>query len=542
MPITGTFLADFSQFSSAVDGAGAKLRAFEGDAGKAGTSIQTMESAARTSVPMLSQLMGLLTVGTVVAFGREVLSAGSNIQKMSDQMSLGTDEVQRFMHIAGQSDTSVQSLVSAVQNLQQRLGDDNSGAAGAMRRLGINADTFGKLGTYQQVLTLSDALREETDVNQRASDGAALFGKTWKEVGPAITSNMRQIGDQAPIMAEATVESLDRIDDAMKRAEAQAIVWGGSVVLLIENLGNAAGQFVSQFNPEHFGIMTEDLLAMQVALNDPDGLIRALEKAKPPAAELNTGIKALGLSAGEAAALERELTAAAMASIKVNTDAEAAVKKLTDAQVRHLDLILPGMSKLAELERGRAIQAGRDPKFDEMGLKTLDFGLGGKDAAKPFGALAIDMAKQTAIREQTEAEAALALQMKENFLIVGAVGDAHKEAAEKAKQATDDTIKGYAAATQQVTMTGDAIRAYIELQKYSAAANAILDENKLFTSRSQLERISKLPMGGGGGSGVTVHINASNSFLNTPADTQRLAETVGNSVKTQLMGHGRQVG
>lgn len=41
--------------------------------------------------------------------------------------------------------------------------------------------------------------------------------------------------------------------------------------------------------------------------------------------------------------------------------------------------------------------------------------------------------------------------------------------------------------------------------------------------------------------GVTVNINASHSFLNTLSDTQRLAETVGNSVKSQLMGHGRQV-
>jgi hypothetical protein len=287
MPISAKFLADFTQFESATQSAGAKLRTFQGDAGQASTSIKAMETSAISTTSRLSsmsaQLAGMFTVGAVIAFGREVLSAGDRIQKMADQTSIGTEEIQRLQYIAGQSGTSVESLVGAVQNLQQRLGDDNTGAVSAMKRLGINADAFNKLGTYQQMTTLAEAVRRVVDPTEQASVAAALFGKTWKEILPAIKSGMKDVGDQAPIMSDSTVKSLDRIGDALARAKMQSIGLAGVGVLAIEEFGFAIGDMLSRFNPEHFGVATSELLKLQKQLNDPTGLVGALANAESAA-------------------------------------------------------------------------------------------------------------------------------------------------------------------------------------------------------------------------------------------------------------------
>lgn len=272
-----------------------------------------------------------LSVGAVVNFGRSVLQAGDSIQKMSDQTHLSTEEVQRFMYISGQTATPIESLVGAVQNLQQKLGDHDAGAVGALAKLNINLDTFSRLNSYQQMTTLATAVQSIKDPTQQASIAADLFGKTWKELLPAIVAGMKEVGDQAPVMSDHTVKGLDRIGDALIRAHQQATAWGGAVVLAIEEVGFQVGDLLSVFDSEHFGHTTSWMLRMSADLNDPDGLKRALDTTKPPAVALGEAIGALGMSMEEATRIEKALTETAKESIVVNKEAAEAVKRLDDA-------------------------------------------------------------------------------------------------------------------------------------------------------------------------------------------------------------------
>lgn len=289
MAITAKFLADFDAFKASVQGAETSLKNMEATGTRLGTSFDSVKA----------QILGAFTVGALVSFGREILDAGDKIQKMADQTGLGTDEVQKLQYIAGQSGTSIESLVGAVQNLQVRLGDDNTGAAGAMAKLGIHADAFNKLGTYDQMTALADGIRSVKDPTEQASLAAALFGKTWKEILPAIKSGMKEVGDQAPTMAEETVKALDRVGDAMTRSKQQAVTWGGGLLLAIEGAGFAFGDFLSKFNPEHFGVATSEILKMQGAFNDPDGLKGALASIPPFVPPIVEGMHAISVSVAD---------------------------------------------------------------------------------------------------------------------------------------------------------------------------------------------------------------------------------------------------
>jgi uncharacterized coiled-coil protein SlyX len=297
-----------------------------------------VKRAAQATEQMQASLQGLkdeilaaFSVNALVAFGREVLDAGDKIQKMADQTGIGIDQVQKLEHIAGQSGTAIESLVGAVQNLQVRLGDENSGAAGAMAQLGIEMESFTKLNGYDQMTLLADAIKDIHDPTEQASLAAALFGKTWKEILPAIKSGMKETGDQATIMADDTVKALDRIGDSMKSLHETAIVVGAFFVTAIENAGFAVWNFISIFDPEHFGRTNLEMLKLYGTLNDPNGLLSAMAKIPPVAKDVGAGLKSVALNAAQAAEVSKDLTRQGEESIKMHEAAAKAAKAHADA-------------------------------------------------------------------------------------------------------------------------------------------------------------------------------------------------------------------
>lgn len=353
MAITAKFLADFDAFKASVQGAETSLKNMEATGSRLGSTFDSVKA----------QIVGAFTLGALVSFGNQILEAGDKIQKMADQTGLGTAEVQKLQYIAGQSGTSIESLVGAVQNLQVRLGDDNTGAAGAMAKLGIHADAFNKLNTYDQMTTLADGIRSVKDPTEQASLAAALFGKTWKEILPAIKSGMKEVGDQAPIMADETVKALDRVGDAMTRSKQQAVVWGGGLLLAIEGAGFAFGDFLSKFNPEHFGVATSEILKLQGAFNDPDGLKGALASIPPFVPPIVEGIKAIGVSATDEKRAWTELGVEGVAAhAKLAAETKAYGELLKEVQKIEGDRktqFLTGLLDMSAAEQA-ASQAGFD--------------------------------------------------------------------------------------------------------------------------------------------------------------------------------------
>ncbi len=269
----------------------------------------------------------------VVEFAKGMLEAGHNIEKMAAQTGIGVDQVQKLQYIAGQSGSAVESLVGAMQNLEQRIGSENSGAAGAMAKLGIEMDSFNKLNGYEQMALLGDAITSIKDPTEQASDAAALFGKTWKEILPALKSGFKETGEQAAIMSDETVKALADGEKRMLAFKQTLTSWAGTALGAFEKVGNAVGQFLSTFNPEHFGVTTNQVLKFAAAVNDPTGLYGALSKVEPKALEVGAALGSVALSASEAAGITIDLVRQGNESIKMH---EAAAKA-AEAHAKELD-------------------------------------------------------------------------------------------------------------------------------------------------------------------------------------------------------------
>ena len=210
-----------------------KLKGVDAAARDVGTSAsRSFQAAGGHTTAWAGQLKSLATtigvtfsVGALVGFGRELLRMGDSIQKAADQASLTTEEVQRLNFVADQSGVSFEGIVSAVQNLQQRLGEGDAGAVGGLKALGIKTKDFLALSPYEQFLRISEGAGKIENPMKRAALMADLFGKNWKEIGPAVTAEIRAIADAAPVMSDKTVKALDAAGDAWSKFTLQIKVW-----------------------------------------------------------------------------------------------------------------------------------------------------------------------------------------------------------------------------------------------------------------------------------------------------------------------------
>src|SRR5262245_6469142 len=181
-------------------------------------------------------LAGAFAVDKIKGFASTILDTADKVQKFADQAGITTDEVQNLNYIAGQTGVSAEGMVSAIQNLTDKLGSGDTGATGAMEKLKINTDDFLKLDPYQAFMKLAEGINAIQDPTEKAKRAHELFGKSWKEIMPAVIADMKEMEDQAPKMSEATIKSLDAAGDKLQELHDRLIVWGGNVVDVLSKI------------------------------------------------------------------------------------------------------------------------------------------------------------------------------------------------------------------------------------------------------------------------------------------------------------------
>lgn len=225
---------------------------------EAPASVQALAAATQGAEAEMSALGGTVQeVGGMIAeyfvaekiieFGASAVEAGANIEKMSEQTDMSVNEVQRLNYIAGQTDTSVDGLVSAVQNLTLKIGKGDAGATGALAELGINMKQFMDADPYQRLVQISAGFANIESATDQARIGNELFGKAWKANMPAIKSDMDAIGDRAVVMSDKSVKGLAEM------THAGSALWTGIKSVAGEFIADAADMTTSIIDFETTG-------------------------------------------------------------------------------------------------------------------------------------------------------------------------------------------------------------------------------------------------------------------------------------------------
>ena len=464
--LTGRFDADFSNFTTAVDGATVKLKGFEADSNKVGQALTRMtdsfsgqkvmqEAALMTeavermggvsqlttkelqriaptvneaiekmnllgvAVPedmqkiaaatkgvttemsgmgdVMGEIQGMVagafTVQAVLNFGKQILDTSDAIIKMSDQTGMTIEQVQRLQYVSGQTSVSMESMVSAAQNVTAKLGDDDEGLNAGLKKLNINVDEFRKLDSYTQFMTLATAIGNVKDPTQHAADAAAVFGKNWKEIFPLLNDQMAKLAADATVVADKTVKAVDTLGDRITAAKGRLTGWGAEALsATMTGIEGAAsgimeiGMNVNRALHGNFETLAQEMQRYKDQ-NDPtgmDNLKASVANIKPALDPVVTSFKMLHLSVKDSEQAAKDLDKAAKDSAESNTANAAALKSLTEQMAKDAEAYWKGVDAIRDRIMGvDAVQTakqwadavtdlgGRIDKFSNKDLQSL---------------------------------------------------------------------------------------------------------------------------------------------------------------------------
>lgn len=327
-----------------VDGANRSLKSFrqsiddaDGAAGKFRAGIGSAFDAVKANAGNLALAAAAMavtfSVKAVGAFQETALAAG----KMSDALGLTTEEASRYIEVAGDIGVSTESITNSIGRMNLAA----SKTPGAFQAIGAemvkNAD--GTTNVNETFLSTVDALNRIPDATKRAEAAQKIFGKGWKDMAELIG-----LGADGIRKSLASVEGGKVIDDKeverAKKFRDSLDVLKGTVEELTVEFG---GALVPALAATADGVMV--VVNAVKSLNDI-GNARIPILSNPESDEYakqwkqNLQDLAAGAKEGQAGTLEltTALSANAIETVKAaaaNIALEASTKGATDSAIAH---------------------------------------------------------------------------------------------------------------------------------------------------------------------------------------------------------------
>jgi len=274
-------------------------------------------------------IAGAFTISAVIGFAKSVADTADVIDKTAAQTGMLTDEVQALMAIAGDTGVEFKSLVSASQGLEAALGSNDKGVIGAIEKLGINFTEFKDLGTYDQMVAIGQSIASIQDPTERASAAAAIFGAKWKEILPALVSDMEAVGEAAPKMSAEALAAFDQLDKDWNKLKATATAWAGETIGAIVRVGIAFETWMDQMTtlPDVWNGVFGDAESVEAARQARLALREVADETThvgTAAAAAVEPVVQFGNAGGE---LAKQMRAAYDARLKKSIDEDAAAAK-----------------------------------------------------------------------------------------------------------------------------------------------------------------------------------------------------------------------
>lgn len=151
------------------------------------------QAARSTSVigDLTKAVVAYISIQGVVGAIRSTTEWAGSLEGLSARLKVPVDDLQRLSYAAQQNGVSFGTVTSALGTLEQRVGSNKSGAAGAMNEMGIAFQNVRGSDPIALFTQIGDAVSGIEDPYQRAQRAQALFGGQGNELVPLLTSNLR---------------------------------------------------------------------------------------------------------------------------------------------------------------------------------------------------------------------------------------------------------------------------------------------------------------------------------------------------------------
>lgn len=356
MPLRLILSAQYTGAKEALD----QIRGKLGEVKKSADSTNAAFSSAATGINKIrSSMLGLVSVGSMVALTRSAAQLADNISESADAVGLTIERFQELRYAATQSGVSAEQFTQALANLskyaeERGIGDINQafldvakriGSANtAIERLTIATDAFGARAGKYFVTLMQDGAAGVEKLAQEARDlGLVMSTETAQSVG-AVNDALDAFGLAVKVnVTNALAQALPLLRSATKWiAELNAAATGGGGQSTITSTAtNAVARRLQEAKNAVVSLERGDL-------SDPTRL-KALEEGRKTIIALQAELANLtpSLKAQEGA------TKASAAATKAWTDV---TKGLRTEEERYLD------------ERARVIAAAQAAGASEQDL------------------------------------------------------------------------------------------------------------------------------------------------------------------------------
>jgi hypothetical protein len=287
----------------------------------------------------LGGVMAGLGIG---AIANDFLDTTSRLTDLSAQTDITIRDLQRFQYAGDLVGVSLDSITTAVSQLQNRLGSGDKGAFSAIDQLGLSLRELQRLDPGQQFEVIASALSRVSDANKRAALAQDLFGRGFITLMPLLRSSLKDTADQAFVLSDATVKAGDAAGDTITKFMNFGKVLIGNVltpaVRWAEDLQDAIADVGRTIDVVRGQMGTLPTISAPTGFGGNGGLrdiTMSMAEAERVADELNRKIatqlvksqEEAARKAREAAQAYRELTASAQELIERGIDRQIAAER-----------------------------------------------------------------------------------------------------------------------------------------------------------------------------------------------------------------------
>jgi len=435
MAVTGVFTADFSAFDKAVTTSEANLQKLDAGAGKVSSSLRLMTQ---------SQEQMLDNIG---AAGGRVAELGTSATATSGDVKTLSESYKQFDGILQAAGVNIGPQVKGLEDIANAAGK-TSKEIGLLGTAGLAAGAFmtgWKIGEFIDGLT-------------GASTAVANLG-----------------GALDALKAQTAGAQQDTINKAIRDGAAATISYTEAI----------------KFNADQVQVNADKSINWRLSLSAAQKEVRDLTAAQRDEIAI----------AQEAGATTEQLTnkyGISATALEILADRQKAAAAATAEHRREQEALDRAYDKLMSDTKNANQLAIMEADATNQATEALN-----KKTASQNNLLThlagLNKVTQDAItfdQNYQKEQAALDAENQQLAASFTATGEAAAAGNQAATEGVAQTTAGYAGLTQQVNISADAIRGWIALQQFTNQANAILRENSLFTTGSQLERIGKLPIPG----------------------------------------------
>lgn len=333
---------------------------------------RTVSGATSALSRMTSVVTALATPAAIGAVVSQVVALGGELTDLAARTGLSTTELQKLRGVGNQVGVTIDTIATAVNQLQNRLAGGDQSAISALRQLGLTWQQLKDQSPDEMFRTILERLGQIPDHATMVATGTDLMGRGFKDLIPLVKEGVDEL-DRVKTMSPEAVRGLDELGDAWQRFKDDMMAGVGE---LVASLTNFEGVIVNVARTMGFSTdqMRNDWRLTKAIFEDVNKSMPKADAPKEFGKVASIALKDVMMSASALESVERQLNDQIKRSTKEMVDSAAAARKQADELERIIATDIANFYNefAAALRNTRVVLNGLSSDIQDVGRVNVE--------------------------------------------------------------------------------------------------------------------------------------------------------------------------